>query len=111
MWTRRVEQKVITPLTDAFRYAEGSALFKDRMRLIPQAADDLKALAQEGLGWVDANMAGDFIAGDRFTLADIALYSFVEFGGQVGQPLDAGLGNLGKWLDRVKERPSVEASA
>ena len=28
-------------------------------------------------------------SGDRFTLADILLFSFVDFGGQVGQPLDA----------------------
>ena len=28
-------------MTDAFRYSDAAALFKDRMRLMPQAADDL----------------------------------------------------------------------
>lgn len=111
MWTRRVEQKVVTPLTDAFRSAEGAALFKDRMRIIPQAADDLKAMAQDGLAFLDANMAGDFIAGSRFTIADITLFSFLEFGAQVGQPIDPAHGNVAKWFERVKQRPSVAASA
>ena len=111
MWTRRVEQKVVFPMTDAFRYGDAAALFKDRMRLIPQAADDLKLLAQEGLAWVDEQMGGrDFIASDRFSLADITLFAFVEFGAQVGQGLDSSLGNLGKWFERVKQRPSVAAS-
>ena len=111
MWTRRVELKVIHPLTDAFRYGAGAAMFKDRMRLIPQAAEDLQKIAQEGLAFVDANMQGDFIAGNRFTLADIALYSFIEFGAQVGQPADPGLANIAKWYERVGERPAVAASA
>ena len=110
-----IEDEELAALEDqgqiAFRYSDAAALFKDRMRLIPQAADDLKLLAQEGLTWVDEQMAGrDFIASDRFSLADITLFAFLEFGGQVGQGLDASLGNLGKWFERVKERPSVAAS-
>lgn len=112
MWTRRVEQKIITPLTDGFRSAEGAGLFKDRMRIIPHAADDLKATAQDGMAWLEAQMGGrDFIAGDRFSMADVALFAFIEFGAQVGQPLDPKNGSLTKWFERVKERPSVAASA
>lgn len=111
MWTRRIEQRITFPLTDGFRYAEGIAMFKDRMRTIPQAADDLKALAQEGLGWLDGLIAGrDYIAGDRFTLADIVLYVFLDFGAGVGQPPDPTLKNLAAWLERVGARASAEGS-
>lgn len=111
MWTRRVEQKVVTPLTDAFRSAEGSALFKDRMRIIPHAADDMKATAQDGIAFIDANLSGDFVAGSRFTIADITLFSFLEFGAQVGQPIDPAHANVVAWFERVNARPSVAASA
>ncbi len=111
MWTRRIEQRITFPLTDGFRYAEGIAMFKDRMRTIPQAADDLKALAQEGLGWLDGLIAGrDYIAGDRFTLADIVLYVFLDFGAGVGQPPDPTLKNVAAWLERVGARASAEGS-
>ena len=111
MWTRRVEFKVTTPLADGFRFSEGLPLFQNRMRVIPEAADGLKAIAQDGLEWFDAQLAGrDFIAGDRFTLADITLFAFLDFGGTVGQAVDPSLKNLSGWLERVRSRPSVAAS-
>ena len=85
MWARRVDLQILEPLTNAFRYAEGLALFKDRIRTIPQAADDLKTLAQERISWLDELMEGrKYICGDRFTLVDVLLFSFLEFGAGVG---------------------------
>ena len=111
MWTRRIEWKIIQPLTDGFRFAEGLPMFKERMHAIPQAADDLKAIAREGLAWLDGLWgARSFIVGDRFSLADIVLYSFLDFGAGVGQGVDPALKNVGAWLERVGQRPSAEAS-
>jgi glutathione S-transferase len=111
MWVRRVEQRITDPLTSGFRNAEGQTLFKDRRHLIPQAADDQKAIAQEGLAWLDEQMQGrDFVAGDDLTLADIVLFSMLEFGAQVGQPADPELGHIKAWFERVAARPSAEAS-
>jgi glutathione S-transferase len=45
----------------------------------------------------------------RFTLADIALFAFVDFGGSVGQPLDPALSNLQNWLAKTKGRSSAQA--
>ncbi|MCH8256957.1 MAG: glutathione S-transferase family protein [Proteobacteria bacterium] len=110
MWVRRIDHGVMENLANGFRYSDGAALFKDRMRLIPQAADDLKTLAQEKITWLDGLMEGkQYICGDRFSLADIVLYVFLEFGAQVGQPLNADNKNIMAWYDRVKERPSALA--
>jgi glutathione S-transferase len=111
MWIRRVEFWITTPMTDAFRSAEGAAMFKERRHLIPQAADDWKAIAQEGLARLNAQMAGrDFVAGNRLTLADIVLYAFVDFAAGFGQPIDAKNGNVLAWLARMAARPSADAS-
>jgi glutathione S-transferase len=111
MWVWRVELNVAEPMANGFRYAEGLAMFKDRVHVIPQAADDLKATAREKLAWLDGLMAGkDFLAGDRFTLADVILYCFVDFAAGVGQPRDPALENLEAWFARVSARPSAEAS-
>ena len=58
MWTRRVDLYIVEPMLTGFRAAEGFSLFKDRMRLLPQAAADLKTLAQEKITWLDGLMAG-----------------------------------------------------
>jgi glutathione S-transferase len=111
MWTRRIDLNIVEPMANGFRYAEGLALFRDRIHVIPQAADDLKEIAREKLAWLDGLIEGrEFVAGDRFSLADILLYAFLEFGASVGQSLDSKLQNLPGWYSRVAARPSVEAS-
>lgn len=112
MWTRRIDLNIAENMANGFRYSEGLPLFQTRIKVIPQAADDLKAIAREKLEWLDGLIADrEFIAGDRFTMADILLFAITEFGGSVGQPLDAKLENLQRWYARVAARPSVEASA
>ena len=111
MWARRVDLNIAEPMANGFRYSEGLALFESRMRCIPQAADDLKAIAREKLAWLDGLMGGhDYIAGDRLTMADLGLYCILDFGASVGQPFDEGLGNVKAWFERVGARPSASAS-
>lgn len=111
MWTRRVDLYIVEPMLTGFRAAEGHALFKDRMRLLPQAAADLKAMAQERISWVDGLIGGgDFIAGNRHTLADILLFCALDFGASVGQPINRDNANIAAWFDRMAARPSAVAS-
>ncbi|WP_374532259.1 glutathione S-transferase family protein [Phenylobacterium sp.] len=112
MWVRRIDLNVCEPLANGFRYAEGLPLFQSRMRTIPHAAGDLKTLAQEKLTWLDGLMAGKtWIAGDRFTLADILLFCFLQFGAQVGQPINPDNKNIAAWLERVQARVAEKAAA
>jgi glutathione S-transferase len=110
MWTRRIDLNVCEPMANGFRFAEGLGMFKERVHCIPQAADDLKTIAKAKLAWIDGLIAGrEWIVGERFTLADILLFGFLEFGAQVGQPLDPANENLTAWQARVAARPSVAA--
>ena len=110
MWVRRVEWKIIQPMADGFRFCEGLPIFKDRIRTIPEAADGLKAVAQDGYQWLDGQLAGrTTIVPGRFTLADVTLFSFAEFGGMVGQPLDASLANVATWFEATQQRASASA--
>jgi len=110
MWVRRVEWKIIQPMTDGFRFAEGLQLFKSRMYTAPDAAPALKAIAQEGYKWLDAQLAGrDTIVPGRFTLADVALFAFADFGAMVGQPIPPGHANVLRWFEATKQRPSSQA--
>jgi len=109
MWARRVDLKICEPLVNGFRFAEGLALFEPRIRVLPEAAAGLKAVAQDGFRWLDPHLADrDFIAGNKLTLADILLFAFVEFGTSVGQPIDPVCTNLLRWQARMKGRPSAQ---
>ena len=110
MWTRRIDLNIVEPAANGFRFSEGLKIFQDRIRCIPQAADDLKATARDKLAWLDGLMGGKtFIAGAKLTMADILLFAFVDFMGKVGQPLDPALKNVGAWYERMKARPSAAA--
>ncbi|MGE0046250.1 MAG: glutathione S-transferase family protein [Hyphomonadaceae bacterium] len=112
MWTRRVDLYIVEPMLNGFRSAEGLAFFKDRLRVMPQAADDLKILAQEKIAWLDGLIGGrDFIAGPTLTIADILLFCTMDFAATVGQPVNRDNKNIAAWYDRVKSRPSAAASA
>lgn len=111
MLVRRLDYDVVAPMTTAFRGSEGLPLFQNRLRCLPEAADGLKACARDGLAAFDALLADKtWLAGDRFTLADILLFSLTEFGKQVGQPTPDDLTNIKAWSDRVSARPSAAAS-
>jgi glutathione S-transferase len=111
MWTRRVDLKVCEPLANGFRFGEGLPMFQGRMRCLPDASPGLKAIAQDGIQWFENNFQGPWLAGDRFTLADVLLFCFLDFGAVVGQPLDPKFVKINDWFNRVKARPSVAASA
>jgi glutathione S-transferase len=111
MWARRVDLKVCEPMANGFRFGEGLQLFKDRLLTAPEASPGLKAMAKDGEAWLETHIQGPWVAGDRFTLADILLYAFVDFGGHVGQPLDPAFARLTDWFGRVKARESAAASA
>jgi glutathione S-transferase len=110
MWTRRIDLNICEPMANGFRFSQGLPLFQSRIVTVPEAADGLKKIAQDRIKWLDGQMEGkEFVCGKRFTLADVLLFGFIDFGGQVGQPLNPEFKNLQAWFNRVKERPSAKA--
>ena len=110
MWTRRISLNICEAMTTAFRGAEGYDFFKDRLRTFPESADDFKAQAKENLSLLDGQMEGkEFVCGDRFSLADVMLFCFLNFGATVGQAISEDCTNLVAWFERVKARPSSSA--
>ena len=111
MWTRRVDLNICEPLANGYRLGEALKFFEKRIPVVPEASPGLKMVAANRLAWLNGQMADgrDYICGKRFTLADILLFCWIEFGNQVGQPLDPANTNIAAWLARVGARPSVKA--
>jgi glutathione S-transferase len=111
MWTRRVDINICEPLLNGYRFGEAVKFFQKRIPVAPEASVGLKMIAANRLQWLNDQMADgrEYLCGKRFTLADILLYCDLDFGSQVGQPLDPANTNIKAWFDRVAERPSVKA--
>jgi glutathione S-transferase len=110
MWTRRVDLNICEPLANGYRFGEALRFFEKRIPVVPEASPGLKMIAANRLQWLNGQMAGkEYLCGTRFTLADILLYCWINFGNQVGQPLDPANINIAAWFARVGERPSAKA--
>jgi len=111
MWTRRVDLNICEPLANGYRFGEGLKFFEKRIPVAAEASPGLKKIAANRLQWLNAQLGDgrDYLCGKRFTLADIHLYCFLDFGAMVGQPLDAANANIAAWFARVGERPSAKA--
>ena len=110
MWTRRVDLNICEPLAMGYRFGEALKFFQKRIPVAPEASPGLKMIAANRLEWLNDQMTGKkYLCGDRFTLADVLLYCWINFGNQVGQPLNPPNTNIVEWFARVGERPSAKA--
>lgn len=111
MWTRRIDLNICEPMANGFRFGEGLKMFQDRIRCIPEASDGLKAVAQNNLGKLNGWIEGKaWICGDRFTMADVLLFCWLDFFKGLNQPIDPTHTNVQAWYDRVAARPSAAAT-
>ncbi len=109
-WTRWCDLNIVEPLANGFRSSEGLPMFQSRMRCLPEAAAGLKAKAQDGVAFIDGQLATrPFVAGQTFTLADVFLFCFLAFGNAVGQPLNPEMKNVARWYAATGARPSAKA--
>ena len=108
-WLRWFDQDVVVPMTMGFRGGGGRPMVEPRMTVVsPEAAAELSAMADEKYVWLDGQLGQrDHLALDRFTLADLLVFCFINFGFTVGWTLPAGTPNLARLVERTGERPSA----
>jgi glutathione S-transferase len=112
MWTRRVDLNICDPAANIVRYSPNIALefFKNRRVCMPEAVDGLTRSVTNSLNLVDRLMAGKtYLVGERFSLADIFMFSFfLRLGSRLSFLLDPQRQNLHRWYDTVHARPAVQ---
>ena len=109
MWNRRMELNLFAPVARAFQHT--SEIFKPILKQFPEYGETQREITRLQLQWLDAQIGNKpFIAGDRFTVADITALVAVDFGAQLaGVQLDPSLKNLARWHQSVSSRPSAKA--
>ncbi|MGH7839443.1 MAG: glutathione S-transferase family protein [Candidatus Binataceae bacterium] len=108
MWNRRMEFAVLMPIADSFR--QRHEFFKGRIRQLPEYAELQKQNAEDNLKWLDSELANRrYIAGDRFTIADITAMIAIDFGRISKIAIQPEQKNLARWHAEVSARPSAKA--
>ena len=108
MWNRRIEFNILQPIADAFRQRHD--FFKGRIRQLPEYADVQRLNAEDGLAWLDRELATRrFIAGDQFSIADITAVVAIDFGRVSKIGIKPEQPNLARWHAEVSARPSAKA--
>lgn len=110
MWWRRVEIGICRPMVLGFYYSEAIDLFKTRFKCYPEQAEAQKEIARAGLRWLDGVMNAPWLAGERFTVADICLYCYIDQLCEVGQPIPGDLARVNAWFRHVGERRGADTS-
>jgi glutathione S-transferase len=108
MWNRRAELNLLGPVARTFQNT--SDFFKGRIKQYPEYGAAQRETVNQQLQWLDQQIGNKpFIAGDRFTIADITAEVAIDFGAFAGIKPDPGLKNLTRWHQSVASRPSAKA--
>ncbi len=108
MWSRRIELNLFGVVARAFQNT--NELFKGRIKQFPEYGAAQRETALQQLQWLDAQIGNrPFLAGDRFTIADITAEVAVDFAEFAGIKFDPALKNLSRWHKSVSSRPSAKA--
>lgn len=71
-----------------------------------------KAVAEKSLQWMEEQLNGqDYLAGDRFSVADITAMAGFSFADIIGLDLPESCPRLAAWRARVSARPSAALAA
>jgi glutathione S-transferase len=108
MWIRRVEFVLMQPITGVWVHAHPLTA-----ALGPQFKDfgeSRREFVAKAMRWLDRELTEqDYLAGSRFSMADIAALTSIDFAGFIGLELPAQCERLRAWHQRVSLRPSATA--
>ena len=109
MWNRRMELELFAGIGQTIRNTH--PMFKEQLRQFPDYGEAQRPVVQQRLERMDRELAGrQFIAGDRFTIADITALVAIDIAGRMGNiSIPPQLANLSRWHQAVSSRPSAEA--
>lgn len=109
MWQRRVEFHLLAPISHVFRNSH-PAMKEMEVPQVPAWAEANKPRIADFLALLDHELKGrSFVAGDRYTVADITALVSVDFLKPAKLAVPDDLVNLKRWHGEVSARPSAKA--
>ena len=111
MADRRVELHLFTGIANCVRHTHPGLAVLEQPQF-PEFGATQGEKMREWARWLDRTLAAQpYVAGQRFTIADITAFCAMEFarGLMKFRPGAEGMEHLQAWRDRIAERPSAAA--
>ena len=108
-WNRRMELELFAAI--GLTVQNTSSIFQGRFKQFPEYGEAQRAVVYQRLERMDRELNGHkFVAGDRFTIADITALVAIDIGDRLGEiKIAAELAYLLRWHEAVSSRPSARA--
>jgi len=111
MWTRRGEFYLANPIMLSVRHSHPALAALEATQL-PQVAEYNKVAAERFMRTLDRHLGEhEFIALDRFSIADIVATVGLDFARLVKYRPPEELTHLARWLEACRARPAAKAGA
>jgi glutathione S-transferase len=115
MWDRRIELEFMAGIAEAFRnsnpnFVSRSVVGTQNFEQIPELVERGTARTHAGFEMLNNRLGEtEFIAGDRFTIADITAFIACGFARWIRLSPADNHANTQRWLDSISARPSASA--
>ena len=108
-WNRRMELELMAAIGRTFQNT--SPIFQGRFKQFPEYGEAQRAVVYQRLERMDRELDGhQFVAGDRFTIADITALVAIDLGARFADiKIAPEFANLTHWYETVSSRPSAKA--
>jgi glutathione S-transferase len=108
-WNRHAEFELLIPIAQVFRNTH--AFWTGRIKQSPEFGEIMREVVAGRFDWIDGELAQrPYLAGSRFTVADITALCAIDFGKISNIRIKADTHpHLADWHARVSERPSAKA--
>lgn len=108
MWMRRGELLVSMPLMMMVRHSHPALAVLETQR--PELAEANRESGLRGLKVLDRRLSEtEWLAGERFSIADIIAFSGLDFGRMVKFDAPAELPHVCRWAAAMRSRPAASA--
>jgi glutathione S-transferase len=109
MWQRRLELGLLVHIANAFRHSHPH-MARMEVPQIAELAQSSKPKAVEAMARIDRELGTrEFIAGDRFSVADISGLVALDFARSARIAIPEDLPHLRRWHAALSARPSAKA--
>ncbi len=109
MWNRRMELNLMAAVAASFRHVHPAMREMEKPQ-VPAWGEANKPKVMALVRWLDEELADrEFIAGDRFTIADITALVAIDFMKPAKLAVPDDHRNLLRWHEDVRGRPSAAA--
>lgn len=110
MWMRRAEFRLWVPMSQVWINDDPRTAPVNPMQF-PEYGKRNRTHVANAMRWLDGELADgrEFLAGDRYSIADIVLLCGIDFAKFVNMDMPEDASHLHAWHARVSARPSAQA--